>query len=147
MILQPPFPNQEVRWEWKTKHWVPATPRQSGCPWQRQGGLCQFWATSVLGLLWAQKNVRGRFWNPSLTARWMAVHWTHSPACTPVPSNISALHTVKQKNCDKSRFASLSLESLHHWKECRWQHHPITPLHQPFGFWLYSFDHYFVIEV
>lgn len=33
--------------------------RQSGCPWQRWSGLCQFWATSVLGLLWAQRNVGG----------------------------------------------------------------------------------------
>ena len=74
MILQPPFPNQEVRWERKTKQrWAPATPRQSGCPWQRRGGLCQFWATSVPGLLWAQKNVRGRFGNlPSAQDEWLS---------------------------------------------------------------------------
>lgn len=59
MILQPPFPNQEVRWELKTKPaFAPATPLQSGCPWQRPVGLCQCWATSVPGLLWVQKNVK-----------------------------------------------------------------------------------------
>lgn len=118
MILKPPLPNQEVRWERNTKqHWAPATPRQSGCPWQHQGGLCQFWATSVPGLLWAQKNVRGEIWKPSLSSGWMAVHRTHSPTLSPIPSNLSPLHTEeKQKTVtgfNLSVHFFVSLESLH----------------------------------
>lgn len=119
MISQPPFPNQEVRWERKTKQrWAPATPQQSGCPWQRRGGLCQFWATSVPGLLWAQKNVRGEIWKRSLSSGWMAVHRTHSPTLSPIASNLSGLHTEERQNTATGlslsfHFSSFSGRSSH----------------------------------
>ena len=105
MILQPPFPNQEVRWERKTKQrWAPATPRQSGCPWQRRGGLCQFWATSVPGLLWAQKNVRGRFGNlPSAQDEWLSTEHSLRLSLSPVQPP-SSTHRGEAENCDKPPF-------------------------------------------
>lgn len=61
MIPQPPLSKSgsEVGTKKQNSVFAPATPLQSGCPWQHPGGLCQFWATSVQGLLWVQKNVKG----------------------------------------------------------------------------------------
>lgn len=79
MILQLPFPNQEVRWGGKTKQpLAPVTPRQSGCPWQRWGGLCQFRATSVPGGFFELRKMSGgRFGNlPSAQDEWLSTEHT-----------------------------------------------------------------------
>lgn len=104
MILQPPFPNQEVRWELKTKPaFAPATPLQSGCPWQRPVGLCQCWATSVPGLLWVQKNVKegGGFGNlPSAQDEWLSTK--HTPPLS-LLSPFST-HRGEAEKCNEPQF-------------------------------------------
>lgn len=117
MIPQPPLSESgsEVGTKKQNSVFAPATPLQSGCPWQHHGGLCQFWATSVQGLLWVQKNVKGGDLETFPQLR--------KNGCPPsaLPRSLSCSlfqHTEKRQKSAMSNtlriyFFSLSRQSLH----------------------------------